>query len=226
MHHDPGSWLLGFNPKHCWHYSRWKLLPLWSPVVLNGFCVVCRYLCLRHLSSTFFFTPTDNYKATLVYLALFIFVLYQTNHRFPMSWVQPKQFRVHVRRVLHVQCNSVVLVCLFTMKWWWGKLKNNFTHILSPNANNFPNLKAKEIAMILTKHKWNYSLFSWAYHSIMITWLLISWVTNTLTIIGFDIVHRIDYQSRTLCNEHFRAWILAEVDIVDVLFCVFRFSTV
>lgn len=127
---------------------------------------------------------------------------------------------------IHVQCNSVVLVCLFTMKWWWGKLKNNFTHILCPNANNFPNFKAKEIAMIWTKHKWNYSLFSWAYHLIMITWLLISWVTNTLTIIDFDIVHRIDYQSRTLCNEHFRAWILAEVDIVDVLFCVFRFSTV
>ena len=151
MHHDPGSWLLGFNPKHCWHYSRWKLLPLWSPVVLNGFCVVCRYLCLRHLSSTFFFTPTDNYKATLVYLALFIFVLYQTNPRFPMSWVQPKQFRVHVRRVLHVQCNSVVLVCLFTMKWWWGKLKNNFTHIWSPNANNFPNLKGKRNCYDLDK---------------------------------------------------------------------------
>ena len=32
---------------------------------------------------------------------------------------------------------------------------------------------------------------------------------NTLTIIGFDIVHRIDYRSRTLRNEHFRAWILA-----------------
>ena len=79
--------------------------------------------------------------------------------------------------------------------------------------------------MICTKHKWNYSLFSRAYHLIMIAWVLISWVTNTLTIIGFDIVHPIDYQSRTLRNEHFRAWILAfKVDIVDVLFCVFRFS--
>ena len=45
MYHKPRSWLVGFDPKHCWCCERKKLIPQRSAVVEIGFVMLSDWAC-------------------------------------------------------------------------------------------------------------------------------------------------------------------------------------